>query len=58
MREVEIAGRMRQVKYDKVVHQPAMTAVMDLDACRAKSRSFRKLYRELEKRLAPSGPRE
>jgi hypothetical protein len=39
------------VKYSETVDQPRMTAKMDLALCRARSPSFDKLCRELEKRL-------
>jgi Domain of unknown function (DUF4276) len=48
----------RNVQYKPTRDQPAMTRAMDLAACRSRSPSFDKLCRELEKRLAPSGPRE
>lgn len=38
-------------KYTETIEQPALTAKFDLRACRARSRSFDKLCRELEKRL-------
>jgi hypothetical protein len=38
-------------RYTETVEQPALTAKMDLVKCRARSASFDKLCRELEKRL-------
>ena len=40
-----------KTKYTELKHQPAMTRAMDLTQCRDRSPSFRKLCRELEKRL-------
>jgi len=51
-----VQNHFRFPKYRETQHQPAMTRAMDLAACRSKSRSFRKLCGELEKRMAPSGP--
>lgn len=45
-------------KYTPPVDQPPMTQAMDLAVCRSRSPSFDKLCRELEKRMAPSGPHE
>lgn len=53
-----IEKHFRFPKYRETQHQPAMTRAMDLAACRSRSPSFDKLCRELEKRMAPSGPRE
>ncbi len=41
-------------KYSETVDQPRMTAKMDLQCCRARSPSFDKLCRELEKRRSPN----
>jgi len=49
-----IKQRLKDPKYEETRHQPAMTAAMDLNACRS-SWSFVKLCRELEKRLFPEG---
>lgn len=49
-----IKKRIRSAKYSETIDQPAMTAVMDLHACRSRSASFDKLCRELERMLAPS----
>lgn len=38
-------------RYTETIEQPALTARMDLNQCRARSRSFDKLCRELEKRV-------
>lgn len=51
-----IAKHFKAPKYRETQHQPAMTRAMDLAACRTKSPSFDKLCRELELRMAPSGP--
>lgn len=48
-----IKKRIRSAKYSETIDQPAMTAVMDLHACRSRSASFDKLCRELERMLAP-----
>jgi hypothetical protein len=37
--------------YAETVDQPRLTAAMDLQMCRERSKSFDKLCRELEKRL-------
>jgi hypothetical protein len=47
-----IERRFRGTKYSETQDQPAMTAVMDLALCRARSPSFDKLCRELESRRA------
>jgi uncharacterized protein DUF4276 len=39
-------------RYAETVDQPRLTAAMDLRTCRERSKSFDKLCRELEKRLA------
>lgn len=38
-------------RYTETIEQPALTARMDLRACRRRSKSFDKLCRELEKRV-------
>lgn len=51
MRKAWVAKRIRRAKYSETVDQARLTAAMDLTQCRAKSRSFDKLCRELEARL-------
>jgi hypothetical protein len=45
-------------KYSEPIDQPRFASKMDLHECRAKSPSFDKLCRELEKRLQPTPPPE
>lgn len=51
----EVAGKgwiektFRGPKYSETVDQPKLTAAMDLDLCRQKSKSFDKLCREIER---------
>ena len=45
-----IASRFKGTKYSETVDQPAMTAKMDLELCRSRSKSFDLLCRELERR--------
>lgn len=47
-----IEQRFKGTKYSETQDQPAMTRVMDLSLCRARSLSFDKLCRELERRLS------
>jgi hypothetical protein len=51
LRKAWVAKRIRQAKYSETVDQPRLTAAMDLSLCRANSRSFDKLCRDLEDRL-------
>jgi hypothetical protein len=46
-----VRRHFRGVKYEEILHQPAMTAAMDLGLCRSRSASFDKLCRELERRV-------
>jgi hypothetical protein len=46
----------RRQKYTKPADALALVEKMDLHQCRANSRSFRKLCKELEARLPPPGP--
>jgi hypothetical protein len=49
-------GRLKQHqprKYKETIEQPRFVGHMSLDECRASSRSFRKLVKELEQRLPP-----
>jgi hypothetical protein len=46
-----IKQHMRSRKYSETADQASLASQMDLAACRARSRSFDKLCRELEKRL-------
>jgi len=57
LRKSWISRRIRRAKYSETVDQARLTAAMDLALCRANSRSFDKLCRELEGRLhrIPSG---
>jgi hypothetical protein len=45
----------RAAKYSERIDQPRMTARMDLNLCRARSPSFDKLCRELEKQISAPG---
>ena len=45
-----VEKRFRGVRYSPTIDQPGMTANMDLRECRARSPSFDKLCREIEKR--------
>ena len=45
-----ISDRFRGVSYQKTVDQAKLTAAMDLELCRARSRSFAKLCREISSR--------
>ncbi|GAG17177.1 unnamed protein product [marine sediment metagenome] len=49
-----INDHFRGTKYSETIDQPRMTALMDLSRCRARSPSFDKLCRELEKRIGPT----
>lgn len=49
LKKAWIQSRFRG-RYTETIEQPALTARMDLSACRARSASFDKLCRELEKR--------
>lgn len=45
-----VSTRFRGVSYQKTVDQAKLTAAMDLELCRARSRSFAKLCREIGSR--------
>lgn len=51
LRKSWVSKRIRRAKYSETVDQVRLTAAMDLSQCRANSRSFDKLCRELEDRL-------
>jgi hypothetical protein len=46
-----IKKHIKAVNYSETIDQPRLTAKMDFDLCRARSKSFDKLCRELESRL-------
>jgi hypothetical protein len=47
-----IKQRMKSGHYSETIDQPRLTARIDLQLCRTRSKSFDKLCRELEKRLS------
>ena len=47
-----IERRMASRAYREILDQPAFTAVMNLELAGARSRSFRKLLREWQRRMA------
>lgn len=54
--ESQLRSVNRARKYSKTVDAKVFVAAMDLEACRANSRSFRKLCKELESRIPPPTP--
>lgn len=50
-----LSQRIRNGRYHEVSDQPALTAVLDIDAAVAGSRSFRKFVAECERALAACG---
>jgi len=50
-----IKKHMKSGHYSETVDQPRLTANMNLQMCRDRSKSFDKLCRELESRLQPTG---